>query len=140
MQSAAAQREPELFVAPAIMPWEYIQMRRMAAGLSIEQAAKRFYARDDHRSSVIANLIMFETPGVRIKRISDVDLKRAFEFDAEVYRQLVETPPDEHPTLCRKCGWDEWTSEVDTGGHEVTWSEALPNTCTRCEQIYGRRR
>ncbi len=56
MRHAAAQREPELFAPPPVMPWDYIRMRRESAGLTIEQAAKRFYARDEHRAGVIANL------------------------------------------------------------------------------------
>ena len=139
MRHAAALREPELFAPPPIAPWEYIRMRRKAAGLTIEQAAKRFYARDEHRAGVIANLTMFETPGVKVKRISDVDLKRAFPFDPEVYRQLVELPPDRHPTLCRVCGWDQWMPETDLNGEDVAWSAGQAGICTRCEQIGGAR-
>ena len=134
MRHAAIQREPELFAPDPIAPWSYIRMRRRAAGLTIEEAAKPFYKRDEHRADVENNLRTFETPGVRVKAIRDLDLPRAFPFDPAIYEQLADTPAEQHPQLCVRCGWDEWTDQHDREGYATAWSEALPGHCTRCEQ------
>lgn len=134
MTAAALRREPELFAPEPIRPWDYIRLRREAAGLSIAQAARPFYQRDDHRAGCEANLRVFESPQVTVKRIRDLDLQRAFPFDPDVYERLRDLPPEQHPRICRGCGWDVWTPQSDRNGDDCAWSEALPGYCTRCEQ------
>lgn len=119
--------------APPIRPWEYVRMRRRSAGLTIEQAARPFYKRDEHREDVETNLRMLERPGVRVKRIRDLDLIRAFPFDPAIYNQLADDPANHHPRLCRRCGWDEWAGGTDREGSDLRWSEERPDFCTRCD-------
>lgn len=119
--------------APTVMPWDYIRMRREAAGLSIEQAAKPFWHRKEHRADVERNFQRIETVGFRVKRLWD--MSRSFQLNLTVYRQLCDTPPDMHPRLCLACGWDEWSAQLDVEGFDCTWSDADPQICTRCEQL-----
>lgn len=124
---------------PPIRAWEYLRMRREAAGLTIAQSARPHWKNPAHREDVERNLAHFEQPGVVIKPWFAGDMNRAFPFDALIYRQLAEDPPHQHPRLCRTCGWDEWTEANDLQGNSITWGEAA-DTCTRCEQRRERER
>lgn len=117
---------------PTVMPWDYIRMRREAAGLSIEQAARPFWHRKEHRADVERNMHRIETVGFRVKRLWD--MSRSFKLNLTVYRQLCDTPPDMHPRLCLACGWDEWSAQLDAEGFDCMWSDADPQICTLCEQ------
>lgn len=120
-------------IAPVVMPWDYIQMRRLAAGLTIEQASKPFWHREEHQADVERNMRQIETVGFRVKRLWD--MSRSFRLNLTVYRQLCDTPPDMHPHLCLACGWDEWSEQLDVEGFDCTWSATRPGICTLCEQI-----
>jgi hypothetical protein len=123
-------------VAPAIvvMPWDYVSMRRQAAGLTIAQAARPYWHRAEHRADVERNLATLESVGFRLQRgFYVVDLSRSFPVSVDVYRHLCVTSPDRHPRLCLACGWDEWTPQFDRDGQDVTWSTADPQLCTGCE-------
>jgi hypothetical protein len=119
--------------APTVMPWDYIRMRREAACLSVEQAARPFWHRKEHRADVERNMHRIETVGFRVKRLWD--MSRSFRLNLTVYRQLCDTPPDVHPRLCLACGWDEWSAQLDAEGFDCTWSDTNPQICTRCEQL-----
>lgn len=121
---------------PVVMPWEYVAMRRTAAGMTIEQAARPYWHRAEHQADVERNIGALETVGFRMKRDFFVaDMSRAYSFNVDVYRQLCDTPPDQHPRLCLACGWDQWSTQYDTNGEEATWSQSDPDLCTRCEQL-----
>ena len=112
---------------PVIHPWEYVAMRRNAAGLSVEQLAQALGGRVYER-----HLRAIETPGLRFQQLAD--LTRALPFSTAVYRQLADLPPHLHPRLCHRCGWDSHTDQPD--GHDglTTWSLANGDMCTRCDQ------
>ncbi|WP_374414229.1 hypothetical protein [Novosphingobium colocasiae] len=115
-----------------VMPWDYIRMRRLAAGLSIEQASRPFWHHDRHRGDVERNMARIETVGFRVKRLWD--MSRAYPLSLAVYRQLCDMPSDQHPHICRACGWDEWSSQFDNEGFDCAWSATDPEICTLCEQ------
>lgn len=119
-------------MAPAVLPWDYIQMRRLAAGLTIEQASRPFWHHAEHRADVERNMSQIETVGFRVKRLWD--MSRAFRLNLTVYRQLCDSPADLHPRLCLACGWDEWSTQLDHDGFECTWSAGDLEICTLCEQ------
>ena len=48
---------------PVVMPWEYVAMRRRAAGMTIEQAAKPYWRRPEHQAEVERNIRELETVG-----------------------------------------------------------------------------
>lgn len=121
---------------PIVMPWDYIRMRREAAGLSIEQAARPFWHHKEHRADVERNFDRIETVGFRVKRLWD--MSRSFRLNLTVYRQLCDTPPHMHPRLCLACGWDEWSAQLDAEGFDCTWSDSDPQICTHCEQTRRR--
>jgi hypothetical protein len=122
---------------PLVMPWDYVRMRRLAAGLSIQQASRPFWHRPEHRADVERNMAQIETVGFRVKRLWD--MSRAFRLNLTVYRQLCDNPAHMHPRLCLACGWDEWSTQTDNEGFDCTWSAHDPEICTLCEQT-GRKK
>lgn len=115
---------------PIIQPWEYAAMRRRASGLSIDQVAAALGGRAYRR-----HLRLIETPGVRMKIVADLAV--AMPFSQDVYRQLADLPPHQHPRLCIGCGWDAHADVADCHDGLTAWSRELPSLCTRCEQ-HGR--
>ena len=123
-------------VRPVVMPWAYVRMRRLAAGLTIAQAARPYWHRPEHRADVERNIARLEATGFRAKApYFGVDMSRAFSFNLDVYRQLCDLPATQHPRLCFACGWDQWTRQYDVNGDDVTWSDDDPDLCTRCHQL-----
>ncbi|WP_152524744.1 hypothetical protein [Novosphingobium lindaniclasticum] len=122
--------------APTVLPWDYIRMRREAAGLSIEQAARPYWHRPEHREDVERNFRTLEQPGYRAARNRfGGDKSRSYRVSEAIYRQLCDGPPEQHPRLCLACGWDEWSAQLDIEGFDCTWSDADPQICTLCEQL-----
>lgn len=113
--------------SPVIYPWQYVGMRRRAAGLTIDQLAARLGGRVHVR-----HLRALERPGLRFVDIAD--LGSVISFSAAVYRQLADLPAHQHPRLCSDCGWDAHTDQPDRHDGLTTWSEHAPDRCTRCEQ------
>lgn len=127
-------------VRSVVLPWEYVRMRRQAAGLTIEQAARAHWSRPEHRADVERNIARLETPGFRVERyFFGADMSPSYSFSLDVYRQLCCASPDRHPHLCLACGWDQWTHQYDTLGNDVTWSASDPDLCTRCEQLHRKK-
>ena len=116
-----------------IMPWDYIRMRRLASGKTIEVASRPFWHHEEHQGDVERNMRQIEAVGFRVKRLWD--MSRSFRLNGTIYRQLCDTPPEQHPRLCRACGWDEWSSQLDTEGFDCTWSTHDPEICTLCEHV-----
>ena len=134
--SLLAMLDEQKAARPVIMPWDYVRMRRKAAGVTIAQAAAHYWKRPEHQADVERNIAEMEIVGYRMQQhFFAADMSRAFSFNVDVYRQLCDTPPDQHPRVCLACGWDRWTTQFDTNGDDVTWSEADPDVCTRCEQL-----
>lgn len=126
--------------ALVIMPWEYARLRRKAAGVTIEQAARPYWHRPEHRDDVERMVRRLEEPGYRMTdHFYAADMSRSYPFSVDVYRQLCLLPPHQHPKLCRKCGWDEHSDQCDLNGDYVTWSREQDRICTRCEQIAAHR-
>lgn len=113
--------------APVIQPWDYVAMRRNAAALSIEQVAQALGGRAYER-----HLRLLETPNIRLRIVADINV--ALPFSDDVYRQLADLPPHQHPRLCQCCGWDEHSALPDYRDGYITWSREDAAICTRCEQ------
>jgi len=112
---------------PVVQPWDYVAMRRKAAGLSIEQVAQSLGGRAYER-----HLRLLETTGIRVSIIADLNV--ALPFSEDVYRQLADLPPHQHPRLCQRCGRDEHTDPPDRADGLTSWSREDSAICTRCEQ------
>ena len=125
------------FVASKQMtPARYLQLRRLAAGLTIEQVAALFVHRPEQLADVEKTLRSFETPGFVVKPWVAAALERAFRLDVQIYRALAEEPAERHPMLCASCGWDEWSQETDLNGDYLRW--VAPQLCSRCDQLIRR--
>ena len=122
-----ASLSPATASVPVIQPWDYVAMRRKAAGLSIEQVAQALGGRAYER-----HLRLLETPTLRLRILADLNV--ALPFSEDVYRQLADLPPHQHPRLCHRCGWDERTDLPDYRDGYITWSRDDDAICTRCEQ------
>ncbi|KAA9020762.1 hypothetical protein [Sphingobium limneticum] len=112
---------------PVIHPWDYVAMRRRAAGLSVGQVAQALGGRAYER-----HLRLLETTGMRISIVADLNV--AMPFSDDVYRQLADLPPHQHPRLCQRCGWDERTEVPDCADGFTSWSRDDTTICTRCER------
>ena len=128
-------RLPKPPAAPPVAPWDYIRLRREAAGLSIAQAASRIVRVGEGLAQAVANLRTFEFPNVRVKNIERFKLERAFPFSAEIYRQLAFLSAEQHPRVCRGCGWDHWTPQVDINGDECGFAPEQADLCTVCAMV-----
>ena len=131
-------RLPEPPAAPPLAPWDYIRLRREAAGLSIAQAASRMIRVGEGLPEAMANLRTFEFENIRVKNIERFHLGRTFPFSAEVYRQLAFLPAEQHPRICRSCGWDHWTPQIDLDGNERRFAAERADQCTLCALVEAR--
>jgi hypothetical protein len=120
-----------------IKPWDYLRLRREAARLTIAQAARPFWKNPAHQEDVERILEGFEQQGAIMDHWVAETINRAFPFDPLIYRQLAEDPAHLHPSLCRTCGWDEWTETNDLEGASNSWAEE-GERCKRCEQLERR--
>ncbi len=113
-------------------PDRYLQLRREAAGLSILQVAEHLAQRPGDVSLALSVIRSLETPRIRARHRSTLqNLRRAFPFDLDVYRQLCEEPAERHPMICRGCGCTTHDACVEADG-QTTCAWALPTLCTRC--------
>lgn len=124
---------PHLAESPRITPSDYLRLRRVAARLSIAEAADRLIdSRADHRRAV-AFLRRLETPGrTALYRSTIAHLLQAFPFDPDVYWQLAEGPLQRHPRICRGCGCSAHDRCADGEGGECHWIEQ--DRCSACSQ------
>lgn len=121
--------------APSILPpltaADYLQLRRKAARLSVEEVARRLAPKGTPIGGVVAFVRLIETPRTRLHRDDTLlRLQGIFRFDPAVYRQLTEEPADRHPQVCRSCGCSHWDMGDDDSSDASTWSS--PTSCTRC--------
>lgn len=119
----------------ALSPAAYLHLRRVAAGLSVDQVAERLAPRARDRAEATALIYLLETAGVRARHAETLHMLRAiFPLDPEVYRQLAEDPAERHPRICRSCGSSHW--DPCTAGDECcAW--ATLTCCTRCARQTG---
>lgn len=114
--------------------WEYLRLRREAAGLTIDQLVSRL-TRNERRAEQARRLIMrLETPGVSARDDAVIALiGRVVPLDVTVYRQLADDPIERRPSVCRGCGCSEFDRcSCSTSGRACSWVSA--HLCTRCER------
>ncbi|MBV2149257.1 hypothetical protein KRZ98_13350 [Sphingobium sp. AS12] len=116
-----------------MMPWHYVQLRRRAAGLTIAQVAKPFWTRPEHQHDVERHFRNLEAENVRHQRLY-ITAGKPYFFSIDVYHQLANLPPHQHPRLCTRCAWDEHANQYDHNGGDTTWAADDSGICTRCEQ------
>lgn len=122
---------PSIAACTPLTPDAYLQLRRVAAGLSRDEVAQRIaHGRQD--VSVAALLIQsLETPGVRSRRRETLDrLRTVFPFDQDVYHQLHHAPASAHPRICRGCGVSAWDMQTAPGVDAGGWHDDV--TCLAC--------
>lgn len=120
--------------AAPLTPAAYLRLRRHAAGLSVEDVARVIAPRERDRAEAAALVRTLETDGCRARHTRTLrELRRAFRFDANVYRQLCEEPANRHPRICRDCGCSHYDpcEDFEHGG-ACGWAE--PERCTSCER------
>lgn len=108
----------------------YIRLRREAAGLSIEDVARRICGHPRDLATATDLVRMLEQPGNVARSNDTLDrLQAAFPFDPAVYRQLATEPADRHPRVCVGCGCSQWDSD---DAHTIPFAWAGPHACVRC--------
>ena len=137
-------RKPD---ATPLAPWEYLKLRRKAAGLQVRDLAKRLADRRAYliaageplpdalgrlaAADMTALVLMLEATGSRARLRDTLDaIAAVIPFDPEVYLQLADAAPKRHPRVCRDCG----CSAHDECHHErwgsCSWS--TPAQCSHC--------
>jgi hypothetical protein len=119
---------------PPLKPWEYLRLRRMTSGKSIEQVARELYRSLSMRAGAVELVRLLETPGWRAKDGRTIaKLATIFPFDPGVYRQLADRdlPPEEHPPVCRGCGSSYWDRQRGPTEARVEW--AASGLCSGCD-------
>jgi hypothetical protein len=122
---------PSIAACKPLSPNAYLQLRRIAAGLSRDDVARRL-ARSSGDIGIAAQLVRsLETPGVRARLRATLDQLRAiFPFDQDVYHQLHNAPAHTHPRICRGCGVSAWDMETAPGVDAGGWHDDA--TCLAC--------
>ena len=126
----------EQLAAPAAMtPWRYLKLRRLAAGLTIEQLAERITPRGRDQRKTIALVTLLECDGGRSRNdLTLLAIANAFQFDPLVYRQLIDEPADRHPRICGTCGCSHWDPCESEAGC-CSW--AAIDQCSHCAERSG---
>ncbi|WP_341207256.1 hypothetical protein [uncultured Sphingomonas sp.] len=123
--------------ATALSPlraWEYLRLRREAAGLTIEQLVSRLTS-SERRAEQARRLIMrLESPGASARDDAVIArIGRVVPLDVTVYRQLADDPIERHPSVCRRCGCSDFDRcSCSTSGRACSWASS--HLCTRCER------
>jgi len=124
-------------------PGTYLQKRREAAGLAIDDVARMMAPASPHaRGRVAADLTAIERGGALDPRLAlglVEELRTIFRFDPTVYHALAAhaVDPDSElplPNVCRLCGcsWNDPCEDPDRG--PCAWADAEQDLCTRCLQ------
>lgn len=119
---------------PCVTPGRYLQLRRTAAGLTVEDVAARIGTEPpvagQSRVEMLAAIESGEQP------LTD-DVARAlrpvFAFDSVVLGALWAIAAGRDvapPAICRHCGCSEWDACVLPGGRACSWSTI--DCCTGC--------
>jgi len=122
---------PSIAACTPLSPPAYLQLRRIAAGLSRDDVARRM-ARFGRDVGIAVQLVRsLETPGVRARLRATLDqLRTVFPFDQDVYHQLGHAPASAHPRICRGCGVSAWDMETAPGVDAGGWHDDA--TCLAC--------
>lgn len=128
---------------PPIAPAEYLALRRAASGLTIDQVAARILAsyqfgkkmgKSAARAEILALLRLAERRGVVVRDKETLDrIRRGYDFDPHVYRQLATAPAKRLPKICRGCGCSDHDPCHSADMNPCRWTG--PATCSRC--TYG---
>jgi hypothetical protein len=139
-----------------LAPAAYLALRREASGLSFDQAAERIlasYARrrtasgervivfggknmgkSAARAELVALLRLAERPGVIVREKDTLErIRRGYDFDPFVYRQLATAPAKRHPRICRGCGCSDHDPCHTEDMSPCRWAGL--SVCSRC--TYG---
>ena len=121
-------------------PSRYIQLRRRAAGLSIDQVAERLASAERDRIEIRALIRLLETPGTVARHRLTIDtLASAFPLDPDVYRQLATAPADRQHAICGACGCSANDPCHLGEDHLCRMLPGEPHLCSRCSDGERRR-
>lgn len=108
----------------------YLQLRRLAARMTVKDVAERLAPRLRDRAAATALVALLETEGAVARHDTTLAaLGHVFAFDPLVYRQVSETPADRHPEICEGCGCSHWDPCESESGC-CSWS--APGQCSHC--------
>lgn len=135
---ASAPRAPIAGIAPPIelTPGAYLQVRRIAAGMSLNEAAT-CYAH--HALGTAATELLLSEVERDVTVLGEPSLRRlqaCFAFDPGIYLALAEGLPI--PSLCASCACS-WRDPCVDRGHPgpCAWADAARARCTACAAIKG---
>ncbi len=117
-----------------ISPWDYLKLRREAAGVSIADIAATMVTEPRIAEHVRAGWVeQIEAGTMPASFATIVALRHAYRFDLEVLGRLVAIglgAPLPAPRLCNRCGCSEQDPCTDINGHGCWWTG--PELCSAC--------
>jgi hypothetical protein len=124
---------PNMVETQRLTPSGYLRLRRLAAGLSMAEAARQLIDTPADQRRAEEFLRRLETPGrTALYRSTIAHLLRAFPFDPAVYWQLAEEPIHRHPRICIGCGCTTHDRCTNSEGGACRWIEQ--DRCSACSQ------
>jgi hypothetical protein len=116
---------------PKLHPWQYLRLRREAAGLSVDDVATRLSPRLATRSDCAAFVRLLETRNYTARKMRPIKrLASVIPLDVNVYRQLASGDRDRDPPICRTCGASYWDPGRRGKLGILEW--AADGKCTGC--------
>lgn len=126
-------------------PGTYLQKRREAAGLSLDQVARSLSAlpwairapREDEIARLVEKLRAVEAGAEHFTALQVALVRNAFTFDPGIYAQLVDLAAAgrgsglPEPQVCRSCACS-WHDPCSTDAGPCAWSARDSGLCTRC--------
>lgn len=123
-----------------ISPGTYLRKRRIAAGLTIQQAAPAINEKSIY-SPILRGIMesawdQAEKDIALFGSVGSIRIARALPFDSEIYDRLVAIRFGHNlpiPQICRSCGcsWNDPCICADDG--PCSWSVHDPELCSVCE-------
>lgn len=109
-------------------PGLYLQKRRLAAGLTIEDLAKLLGHNVAHAGYWVGRIKAFEADVDYVAQITLIALRGVFSFKPEIYLAMVAQTP--HAPVCRMCACSMFDPCQETPAKACSWTE--DDLCSAC--------
>ncbi|MDB5724973.1 MAG: hypothetical protein JWQ16_1727 [Novosphingobium sp.] len=109
-------------------PGTYLQKRRMAAGLTVDELARQLGRNPVQAANWATRIRMFEDDVDVVAQVTLVVLRGIFAFKPEIYLAMVHET--RHGAVCRMCACSMFDPCQESSGQPCAWAE--DDLCTAC--------